>query len=40
MERYGQVIRIRPGKLNEYREYHERAWPEVLAMIARCNIHS
>lgn len=38
MQRHGQVIRIRPGKLEEYKAHHARVWPEVLAMIRQCNI--
>ena len=40
MVRYGQLIGLRPGKLAEYRKYHARAWPEVLAKITDCNIHN
>ena len=40
MDRYGQVIRIKPAKLDEYRKYHENAWPEVLDMITQCNIRN
>jgi len=40
MSRHGQVIRLKPGKLEDYRKYHAKAWPGVLDMIARCNIHN
>ena len=40
MVRYGQLIGLRPGKLAEYRKYHARAWPEVLAKITDCNIRN
>ena len=40
MERHGQVIRLRPGKLEEYRAYHARVWPEVLKTIRECNIRN
>jgi L-rhamnose mutarotase len=40
MERHGQVIRLRPGKLEEYRAYHERVWPEVLKTIRDCNMRN
>jgi L-rhamnose mutarotase len=40
MERFGQVIRIKPAKLNDYRKFHDQAWPEVLATITRCNIRN
>jgi len=40
MQRFGQVIRIKPGMLNDYRKYHAKAWPDVLATITRCNIRN
>ncbi|MCK5094318.1 MAG: L-rhamnose mutarotase [Spirochaetes bacterium] len=29
MERHGSVIKIRPGKLEEYKKYHADVWPEM-----------
>ena len=40
MQRYGQVIRLQPGALEEYKQYHAQAWPEVLKMIRRCHIRN
>ena len=40
MSRHGQVIRLKPGKLEEYRKYHAKIWPGVLDMIRKCNIHN
>ncbi len=40
MARYGQLIRVRPDKLAEYKRYHAHAWPEVLAKITECNIRN
>ena len=40
MERFGQVIRIKPGKLGDYKKYHAQVWPDVLATITRCNIRN
>ena len=40
MSRHGQVIRLKPGKLEEYKRYHAEAWPGVLDMISNCNIHN
>lgn len=37
-QRHGSVIRLRPGCYAEYKRYHEQAWPEILAIISRCNI--
>jgi L-rhamnose mutarotase len=40
MKRYGSVITVRPESLEAYRKYHAAVWPEVLAMIWRCNIRN
>lgn len=40
MKRYGSVIQVRPECIEEYKAYHARVWPEVLEMIARCNIRN
>ena len=40
MKRYGMMIRARPEKLDEYRELHAAVWPDVLDMIAECNIRN
>jgi L-rhamnose mutarotase len=40
MRRYGQVIRVRPERIEEYKDYHARVWPEVLATIRACNIRN
>ena len=40
MKRYGQVIRIKPEKLEEYKAYHKNVWPEVLDIIRKCNIRN
>lgn len=39
-KRYGQVIGVAPGKLEEYRELHKAVWPKVLEMIKACNIEN
>ena len=36
MKRYGQIIRLKEGALNEYASYHANVWPEVLKTIAAC----
>lgn len=38
MKRFGQVIRIKPDKVEAYKEYHANVWPEVLKRIKECNI--
>jgi L-rhamnose mutarotase len=40
MKRYGQLIGLKPGVLEEYKKYHADAWPGVLDMIRQCNIHN
>lgn len=38
MKRYGSVIKVRAEKLDEYVKLHADVWPDVLSMIAKCNI--
>jgi L-fuconate dehydratase len=40
VQRYGQVIGIKPDQIETYERLHTRVWPEVLAMIQACNIHN
>ncbi|MEZ4709543.1 MAG: L-rhamnose mutarotase [Caldilineaceae bacterium] len=40
MQRYAQVIGVRPERFKEYAEIHANVWPEVLAMIEACNIRN
>ena len=40
MQRYGSLIKLRPEKLEEYKDLHANAWPEVLKMIRECNIRN
>ena len=40
IKRYGNVIGLRPEKLEEYKELHADVWPGVLKMIKECNIHN
>jgi len=40
MKRYGSVIGVRPETLESYKKYHAAVWPEILAMIAKCNIRN
>ena len=40
MKRYGQVIRVRPEKLEKYKELHAAPWPEVLETIKACNMEN
>jgi L-rhamnose mutarotase len=38
MKRYGMVLGLVPGKVDEYRRLHAAVWPEVLRMIRDCHI--
>lgn len=40
MKRYGQVIRVKPETLAEYKRYHADVWPGVLAKIYECNMRN
>jgi L-rhamnose mutarotase len=40
MERYGQIIGVKPDDFKTYKEYHAAVWPEVLQMITACNIRN
>ena len=40
MERHSSVIKIKPERLEEYKEYHVEVWPEVLDMLRKCNIRN
>jgi len=40
MVRHGQLIGIRPERIAEYLRYHADAWPDIVAMITRCNIRN
>jgi len=40
MQRYGMVLKVQPGKLEEYKRLHAAVWPEVLRMIRACHIRN
>ena len=40
MQRYGQIIRVRPEREEEYIRYHAAVWPEVLQTISDCHIRN
>ncbi|HMO59010.1 MAG TPA: L-rhamnose mutarotase [Roseiflexaceae bacterium] len=40
MQRYGQVIGVKPDQIAAYEAIHANTWPEVLAMIHSCNIRN
>lgn len=40
MKRYGMVIGLKDGKIDEYKKLHAAVWPDVLRMITECNIRN
>jgi L-rhamnose mutarotase len=40
MQRFGMVIKLKPGCEHAYKTYHAAVWPEVLAKILECNIRN
>ncbi len=40
MKRYGMIIRVKAGQLEEYRRLHAAVWPDVIATITACNIRN
>jgi L-rhamnose mutarotase len=38
MQRYAQVVGIKPEHIEAYEQLHAEVWPEVLATIHACNI--
>ena len=40
MKRHGQVIGVRPEKIEYYKKLHANPWPGVLDMIKACNIRN
>jgi len=40
MKRYGMVLGLQPGKIDEYKKLHTAVWPDVLRMIQECHIRN
>ena len=40
MQRYGNVVKVRPEKFEEYKRLHAAAWPRVLEMLTECNFRN
>ena len=40
VKRYGWVIKVKPEKLDYYKELHANPWPEINKMIKECNIQN
>lgn len=40
VRRFGMVIKLKPDKVEEYKELHRNVWPEVLKTIKDCHIQN
>jgi L-rhamnose mutarotase len=40
VRRYGQVLEVKPEKIEEYKRLHADVWPGVLKQIEECNIRN
>ena len=40
MRRMGLVIGLKPEVIPEYKKIHAEVWPDILALISRCNIRN
>jgi len=40
IQRYGQILRLKPGKREAYVRYHANVWPEVAQAIRDGNIRN
>ena len=40
MKRYATVIKVKPEKLDRYKELHANTWPEIIRIIKECNIQN
>jgi len=38
MTRFGQVIGLDSTQVEKYKQFHNKIWPEIAAMIRNCNI--
>ncbi len=40
MQRVGLLIKVKPEKLDEYRQIHANVWPDLLAELKAAGIHN
>lgn len=40
VQRYGSVIKVAPGRLEEYKRLHAAVWDSVKKMIKECNLQN
>ena len=40
MKRYGQIIKVKPERIDEYKKLHAAVWSDVKKVITECNIQN
>ena len=40
MKRVGMVIKVKAGKLEEYKRLHAEPWPAIIAKLRECNVRN
>ncbi len=40
MKRVGFLLKVKPDKLEEYKQHHQAVWPEMLAVLHRTGWHN
>ncbi len=40
MKRVGFLFKVRPDRLDEYKEHHKHVWPEMLAVLRESGWHN
>lgn len=40
LQRFGQIIKVKPAELEAYKSLHKNVWPGVLKTIKDCNIRN
>jgi L-rhamnose mutarotase len=40
MNRIGFILKLRPEKINEYKEHHKKVWPEMLEALHKTGWHN
>lgn len=40
MKRVGFLLKVRPDRLDEYKEHHQKVWPEMLAALRESGWHN
>lgn len=40
MQRFGEVIKVKPEKYEEYRKLHDNIWPEIVSLLKEANIQN